>query len=255
MLKRKRESHKGDNGKVMIVGGSPMFHGAPILSSLAAEYSGVDLVFPFIPKMHAEVARGYSLNFIIQTFEDEILTNKDVKTILNLSEKMDAIVIGPGLGTNPKTKKALEALYKNLKVPTVIDASGLLYTNHYPKQAILTPHQGEFTALTGDDPTPDNVQKWAKDLGVTIVCKGSEDIIADSDELAINKTGTPLMTVGGTGDVLSGLIGGLVAQKMTLFEAGQQATELLGRAGEGLEKVYGSLRAIDLVHSIPTLLK
>lgn len=254
MLKRKEDSHKGENGKVMVIGGNAMFHGAPILCALGAEYSGADLVFPWVPPCHAQVARTYSLNFILHTFAETMLTGKDVKTILSFSQKMDAVVIGPGLGTDPKTKRAVKILLASLNVPTIVDASALMYTNSFPKNTVLTPHRGEFKELTGADPTPDNVQKWAKDLNVTIVCKGPQDIIADRDELAINNTGNALMTVGGTGDVLSGLIGGLIAQGANGFDAGKYATKILGMAADHLKNIQGSLRAMDLAHALPDML-
>lgn len=254
MIERKKDSHKGENGKVIVVGGSPMFHGAPILCSLGAEYSGVDLVFPFIPKVQVEAVKTYSLNLIIQTFVEEVLSEKDTKNILNFCKKSDVIVMGPGLGTDPKTKKAVKSLLSNLQIPTVVDASALLFTNTFPKNTVLTPHRGEFKELTGDDPTPENVQKWAKDMGVTIVCKGPEDVIADEDEIAINNTGNSFMTVGGTGDVLSGFIGGLMAQGMSGFDAGKCATKILGIAAENLTEMQANIRAIDLVHQIPTLM-
>jgi len=254
MENRKPDSHKGDNGKVLIVGGSTMFHGAPLLCSLGAEFSGADLIFPYIPKEHVEAAKTHSLNFIIQTFEDPMLTSKDVKNILHFSQKVDVVVIGPGLGSDAKTQTAVKKLLANLKVPTVVDASALIYTNSYPKETLLTPHRGEFKALTGDDPTTKNVQKWAKSLGVTIACKGPEDIIANSDQLTLNKTGTPQMTVGGSGDVLSGLIGGLIAQGYDLFEAAQIGTKTLGETGELLSQRQETFRAIDIAKEIPFIL-
>ena len=105
--------------------------------------------------------------------------------------------------------------------------------------------------MTGDEATPKHVQKWSKDLKATIVCKGPEDIIADNDEIAINNTGNAMMTVGGTGDVLSGFIGGLIAQGMEPFDAGKYATRILGLIAENLEDLEGSIRAIDLVYSLP----
>lgn len=254
MLNREKDSHKGDNGKVVIVGGSEMFYGAPILSALGAEYSGVDLVFPFIPPIHVDAAKTYSLNFIIQPFAENHLTIKDVKNIMNFSKKSDVIVIGPGLGTNPKTKEAVKALLTHLQIPTVVDASALMYSNTFPKTTVLTPHRGEFKELTGSDPTPKNVQKWAKDMKVTIVCKAPEDIIADKDELAINKTGNAMMTVGGSGDVLSGLIGGLIAQGLTPFDAGRYGTEMLGEIAEDLASSQANLRAIQLAEGITTMM-
>lgn len=231
-----------------------MFHGAPILCALAAEFSGADLVYPFIPPCQVETAKSYSLNFIIHQFEKNFLTEKDNKKILSLSKHVDAVVIGPGLGTDSKTKDAMKSLLSQLTVPTIVDADALMYMNSFPKTTVLTPHRGEFKELTGDEPTPQNVQKWAKNLKVIIVCKGPKDIIADNDEVAINETGNPLMTVGGTGDALSGLIGGLIAQGMRPFEAGVFATKIFGKAADSLAGAQGSLRAIDIIHAIPAML-
>lgn len=251
MLTRHKNSHKGDNGKIMIIGGSPMFHGAPILCSLAAEYSGVDLVFPFMPKSQLEAAKTYSLNFILQSFDDEVLSNKDVKGILNFSKQVDCVVIGPGLGTATKTKTAVKSILSHLQVPTVVDASALMYTNHLPEVCVLTPHRGEFLNMTGDEATAKNVQKWSKNLKATIVCKGPEDIIANGDEIAINNTGNAMMTVGGTGDVLAGFIGGLMAQGASPFDASKYATRILGLIAENLADLESNIRAVDLVYGIP----
>ncbi len=251
MLERNKNSHKGENGKVMIVGGSAMFHGAPILCALAAEHSGADLIYPFIPPSQKEAAKAYSLNFIIQTFDEDVLSMKDAKAIVNFSKQVDCVVIGPGLGKDSKTKSAVKSILSKLKVPTVVDAGALIFTNSLPEVCVLTPHRGEFLNMTGDEPTPKNTQKWSKNLRATIVCKGPEDIIADSDEIAINNTGTPLMTVGGTGDVLSGFIGGLIAQGMEPFDAGKHATRILGLLAENLGMIEANIRAIDLAYGIP----
>jgi len=253
MSERELDSHKGENGKVLIVGGSPKFYGAPILCSLGAENSGVDLVFPYIPKEHVDEAKTHSLNFIISTFKEPMLTPADVNSILKSAKKVDVVVMGPGLGTDPKTQEAIKTLLRKIETATVVDASALIYTNTFPKITVLTPHRGEFKALTGADPTADNVQKWAKDWGVTIVCKGPEDIIADNDELAFNETGNSLMTVGGTGDVLSGFIGGLIAQGLRPFDAARFATKVLGKIAEDLAHTHTSLKAIDLATAIPTM--
>ncbi len=255
-MQRKQNTHKGQNGKVMIIGGSEMFHGAPILCSLGAEYSGADLVFPVVPPNLVPIIRTYSLNMIVQSFEGPILTSKDVKKLLSFSEKMaDVVVIGPGLGGDPKTKAAIKKFLANVKVPTVIDASALIYTSSLPKVAVLTPHAGEFKNLTGDEATEENVQKWAKQMKATMVVKGQADIISDGSHTALNKTGNALMTVGGTGDVLAGLIGGLMAQGLNPKEAGKEGVKILGRAADKLSKIQGSVRAIDLAHAIPALLK
>ena len=255
MLKRNPNSHKGDHGRIMIIGGSEMFYGAPILASLGAEAAGADLVFPYLPPQHIDAAKGYSLNFILSAFKKPHLTPADVKSILRMSEKMQVVVIGPGLGTHNETKVAVKTILNELKVPTVIDASALTYSNNLPKVCIMTPHRGEFKELTGKEATADNIQKAANDLGIVLLCKGPQDIVAHQEKVAMNKTGNPLMTVGGSGDVLSGLIAGLLAQGVPAFEAALQGARLLGMAGDRLAELQGSLRAMDLVYQIPNLVK
>jgi len=255
MLKRHSESRKGDHGRVLVIGGSEMFYGAPILASLGAEATGVDLIYPFIAPQHLEATKSYSLNFILNAFKKTHLSSVDVKTILRLSEKMQAVVIGPGLGTHPETKTAVKALLNGLNVPTVIDASALTYSNRLPKVCIMTPHQGEFKTLTGKETTPENVQQAASDLKVVMLCKGARAIIADQDQVAMNDTGNPFMTVGGTGDVLSGVVAGFLAQGMTAFEAAQQGVRLLGLAGDRIAESQGSLRALDLIYQLPALIQ
>lgn len=254
MLQRDPNSHKGDNGKVMVIGGNEMFHGAPILAALGAEYSGADLVYLWLPPCHAQAARTFSTNFIVQSFRETHLTPDDVKPLLNFSGQADVVVIGPGLGTHSDTKKAIKELLSGFKIPTVVDASALLETHTLPPVTVLTPHRGEFTELTGNEPTPANVQKCAKSLKATIVCKGPKDIISDGVNITINETGNALMTVGGTGDLLAGLIGGLISQHMSIFEAAKLATNILGKAAEERAQHYACLRAFDLAKMIPELL-
>ena len=255
MLNRNKDSHKGDNGKVVVIGGSETFYGAPILCALGAEYSGADLIHLFLPPCHKEAAKFHSLNFIIHEFAQNILTPKDVKPILKMCEKADAVVIGPGLGKDPKTQEAVISLLEAFTIPTVVDADALIYRNTWPKTVVLTPHRGEFTEMTGDEPTALNIQKWAKNLKTTILCKGPLDIIANSDGVSINDTGNPLMTVGGTGDVLGGLVGGLIAQHMNVTEACKYGVKVLCAAADHLAGNQGSLRAVDVAKEIPFMLQ
>jgi hydroxyethylthiazole kinase-like uncharacterized protein yjeF len=255
MLNRNKDSHKGDNGRVVVIGGSETFYGAPILCALGAEYSGADLIHLFLPPCHKEAAKAHSLNFIIHEFAQNILTSKDVKPILTMCEKADTVVIGPGLGNDPKTQEAVISLLAQIPVPTVADADALIYANTLPKTVVLTPHRGEFIELTGDEPTASNIQKWAKNLNATILCKGPLDIIANADGVSINDTGNPLMTVGGTGDVLAGLIGGLIAQHMSVIEACKYGVKILCGAADHLAGSQGSLRAVDVAKEIPFMLQ
>lgn len=255
MLKRNSEAHKGDYGRVMVIGGSETFYGAPLLSSLGAEAIGVDLIYPVLPPQHLEAAKGYSLNFLLSAFKTPHLSTADVKSILRSSEKMQAVVLGPGLGTHPETQRAVKLLLGELQVPTVVDAEALMYSNRLPKVCVMTPHRGEFKELTGKDPTPENVQQAAKDLSVVMLCKAPLDRVAYQEKLAMNTTGNPLMTVGGTGDVLSGVVAGLLAQGMEAFEAALQGVRLVGLAGDRIAERQGSLRAMDLVYELPRLIQ
>ncbi|MBI5422200.1 bifunctional ADP-dependent NAD(P)H-hydrate dehydratase/NAD(P)H-hydrate epimerase, partial [Candidatus Peregrinibacteria bacterium] len=139
-MERDPNSHKGQNGKVMVIAGSELYYGAPILCALGAEASGADLIYPYLPEAQAEAAKTYSLNFLIHTFKMGHLTLKDVKPILELSQKMDVVVIGPGLGRESATAEAIKELLAKLEKPTVVDADALLFTNHLPKTVVLTPH-------------------------------------------------------------------------------------------------------------------
>lgn len=254
MLKRDINGHKGQNGKVLVIGGSKTFYGAPIMCALGAEASGVDLVYLYLPKDHVEAAKSYSLNFVIHSFYANSLGMRDVEKILKLSPQVDTVVIGPGIIPEKNVKEALKNLYKELRRPTVIDAGALLYTTALPTITVLTPHRGEFKELTGQEPTPENIQKAAKDLGVTIVCKGPTDIIANRDTIALNETGHPAMTVGGTGDVLAGFIGGLIARGQEPLEAAETATNIFGLCGEQLGHLQENFTAYDLAKLIPQVL-
>ncbi|MBI5411889.1 NAD(P)H-hydrate dehydratase [Candidatus Peregrinibacteria bacterium] len=254
MLKRDPNSHKGDNGKVMVIGGSSLYHGAPILCALGAQSSGVDLIFPFLPPRHIEAAKTYSLNFILHAFREEELGLSDVDLILEWSEKVDVVAIGSGLDSTPKTVKALKRLFSELKRPVVIDGGALIDSPSFPAISVLTPHRGEFKRMTGEDATPETVQKWAAFYKTTIVCKGPQDIIANKETIAINETGNAFMTVGGTGDVLAGFIAGLMAQKMTPVEAAETATNILGVCAENLIELQANLTAYELIKRIPQMM-
>ena len=254
-MERDPNSYKGQNGRVMIIGGNELYYGAPILCALGAEAAGADLVYPFMPPCHAEITRTYSLNFIIHTFQKNHLTTKDVKPILEFSTNADVVVIGPGLGREGATAEAIKELLTKLDKPTVVDADALFFTNHLPRTVVLTPHRGEFERMTGVEATSANVQKWAKSLNATILCKAPKDIIADPNHLKINETGNALMTVGGTGDLLGGFVAGLMAQKMDPMDACYKAVHLLGLGAEHLAQAQATIRAYDLARMIPTLLK
>lgn len=263
--RRAADSHKGMNGRLMIVGGSIDYYGAPILSALAAVYSGTDLVHLFVPECNFDVTRSMYPDFIVHTFPGEYLDVKAIRPVVDYSKKCDAILIGPGLGKREETMEALTKLVKELEIPTVLDAAAIQVFQKIKEvpsqQIVLTPHHNEFETLTGKDIKISGsmsnkvvlLRTLATDLKINIILKGPEDLIAsDEGEVYKNSTGNAGMTVGGSGDVLSGFIASLIAQGAAPFSACQAATYLLGKAGDELMKQKGfNYSASDLALEIP----
>lgn len=269
MMTRSPESHKGENGRVAVIGGSAKFHGAPIMAALGAEHAGADLIFPIVPKCHLEVTKAASLNFICHSFKGDILTPDDVPEILKVLENCDTVVIGPGLGNDLLTLQALDQLIPQMNLKTVVDASALEVIPRLieqnaklPEELVLTPHRGEFESFEAlpewdYDQNLIILMQWAKKIKATICLKGMKDIIASHDDRhTLNSNGNAGLTVGGTGDVLSGVIGGLMAQGMEAFEAASVGAEVVGTAGDELygEKGY-AYRAVDVAERVPYVLK
>lgn len=283
----KKESHKGENGRLLIVGGGP-YYGAPALASFAAQRTGVDLIYVAVPKKVAKAITSYSpllikpvklakdiaksspTLIVKELVDDDHLVLNDIKIIEPLIKKVDALLIGPGLGSEKMTQKAIEkiiTLFVNNNKPVVIDADAIKVVGKNPellknKDIVVTPHTGEFEELTGVKLTKDleqrtkNVKKWAKKLGITIVLKGPVDIISNGESTKFNDIHNEAMTVGGTGDVLAGIIGGLVSKKIDAFAAARIGVFINGVAGNiAFEKRSYGLIATDVIDEIPSVLK
>ncbi len=263
--RRAPDSHKGMNGRVMVVGGSIDYYGAPVLAALGAAYGGADLVHLFVPECNFDVSRSLYPDFIVHSFPGEYLDVKAITPITDFSRKCDAILIGPGLGERQETNDALLRLVKGLEIPTVLDAGAIQVFQKIKEvpsqQIVLTPHHNEFETLTGKDIKISGslsnkvvlLRTLATDLKINILLKGPEDLIASEDgNVAKNSTGNPGMTVGGSGDVLSGLVTSLIGQGAAPFAACQIAAFLLGKAGDDLMKQKGfNFSASDLAFEIP----
>lgn len=256
MHERRADSHKGENGKVAVVGGSKTIHGAPILSALAAERSGVDLVFAAVPACHAIVARMRALNVQVHPFLGDELQREDVGSLLELLATMDAAVIGPGLSRDPRSLAALQELMSSAPCPLVLDASALQpWTLQMlaGKRCVCTPHLGELERM---GIAPEKLAEVAHETGIVLHQKGPVDRIAGPDGLHEIRGGNAGLTVGGTGDVLAGLIGGLIAQGNDLVEASLAASTIVKRAGSELHARQGfAYRAEDVLAEIPSLLR
>ena len=263
---RRIDSHKGENGKVMVIGGSWLYHGAPFLSAMASLRCGVDLAYIAAPEKIATAIRALSPNIIVLPLSDLKLTRGVAKRVLKILPEIDSMVIGPGLASGGEAgielvvKEAL-ALGKGI----VLDATAL-YSSILEKvsggRVVLTPHAGEFKRVFGKD-VPSKldervklVKEEAEKNRVTILLKGRFDVISNGIEVVVNKTGTPAMTVGGTGDVLSGIVAALLAWGNDPFEAAASAAWINGKAGELATSRFGlHILATDIIDFLPDVLR
>jgi len=264
---RKASSRKGENGKVLVVGGSYLYHGAPILSSLAALRTGVDLVYTCVPKINVTSTRSFSPNLIVVPLVDVKLTRGSVRKLVGIIPKeLDSATIGMGLGI--QDREALKILVRDLldrAIMLSLDASALvpeILQEIKDKKVVVTPHAGEFKRLFGELP-PDNVtqrtsivQKYAKDNGVTVLLKGPTDIVSDGTQTFLNPKNLASMTVGGTGDVLSGIVAAMLSKNRNPIQAASAAVFVNGKAGTLAQKKNGlHVVATDLLDFIPAIMK
>ena len=264
---RKSTSRKGDNGAVLVVGGSYIYHGAPILSSLASLMCGTDLVYTSVPKINVSSTRSASPNLIVLPLVDQKLTKGAATKLLGLLPKsLDSAAIGMGLAI--QEKNALLHLVKSLldrDVRLSLDASALvseilpLLAN---KNVVVTPHAGEFKRLFGIAPSNSKneriklVEKMAKESAITVLLKGSIDVISDGSVTYIYEKKTPGMTVGGTGDVLSGLVAGMLSKNRKAVESAASAAFINGLAGKAAQKKFGlHMTSMNLLDEIPFVMK
>lgn len=261
-------SRKGDNGIVLVVGGSRIYHGAPILASIAALRSGTDLVFTAVPKSNIIAVRAYSPDIIALPLPDDKLTAGLVNRLMAmLPKKPHAAAIGMGLSIGkPEALISLIRQLRNAEIKLLLDASALIpeiLREIAGTGTIVTPHAGEYNRLfekhpgTNEDVQTSTVQTAAKDYGITIVLKGSVNIISDGvgEHTAVIKRSTPSMTVGGMGDILSGLTVGLLT-KYSSFNASILGVFLNGVAASlAYERVGLHMVATDVIEDLPNAMK
>jgi hydroxyethylthiazole kinase-like uncharacterized protein yjeF len=263
LKKRLATSHKGQNGRVLVAGGSKLYFGSPILVSLSAFRTGVDLVYLLAPECTAKYIGPRYPDLIVWGYSGKFLNKKALPLFEQLRSRTDAMVIGNGITKQSGVLKTASEFIRKWDKPLVIDADAIqpkLKTNS--KQLIYTPHFVEFSRLTKLK-TPENlkkrvklVQNAAEELSATILLKGRPDIISDGDKLMFNNIHNPGMTVGGTGDTLAGIACALLSQKHTAFESACMAAYINGSAGNLAIKEYGySMLASDVINKIPSVIK
>jgi ADP-dependent NAD(P)H-hydrate dehydratase len=268
-VSRKVSSRKGDNGIVLVVGGNRIYHGAPILASIAALRSGTDLVYTAIPSINADATRSFSPNLIVLPLVDEKLTMGSASRLIKtLPKKVDSATIGMGMSIAKKEAliNMIEKLLKN-GTKLVLDASALI-PEILPKikdtNCIITPHGGEYMRIfktelknhsNNENEQIADVLKNSNKYGITIILKGWKNIISNGEQTAVIERSTPAMTVGGTGDVLAGLVAGFFS-KMNSFEAACTAVYFNGLAGKmAYQKVGLHMVASDLLDNLPQVIK
>jgi len=262
------EAHKGDFGRLLVVGGSETFSGAPVLVALSALRAGVDVTYIASPHRTAYATSSMTPDLITLKLEGDHLTTHAAAVVKRYLGMSTAAVIGPGLGMHKETKDAvikIVELMENERIPLLLDADGLKAFAESERKvdspAVLTPHAREYQLLTGRKPPPElqerveDVRKTARRLGTVVLLKGNVDVISDGTRVKLNFTGNPGMTVGGTGDVLSGIVGAFLAQGTDPFEAAVAGAFINGAAGDFVQNEKGyHMVPTDLLKWIPRVM-
>jgi ADP-dependent NAD(P)H-hydrate dehydratase / NAD(P)H-hydrate epimerase len=262
------EAHKGDFGRLLVIGGSETFSGAPTLVAQAALRTGVDLAYVAAPEKTAQSISSLSPDLITVKLAGDHLNPGNMSQLKQYIGACDAVALGPGLGLHEETKRAvklvIDAIQQSGKA-LVLDADGLKAFASFKKKLkvpfVLTPHAGEYAILSGKK-LPDtleekvaDVQKTSASLNAVLLLKGHVDIVASEKRVKLNFTGNPGMTVGGTGDVLTGIIGALLAQHADPFDAAAAGAFVNGAAGDFVFHEKGAhMVASDLINWIPHVL-
>lgn len=264
---RDPNAHKGDFGKILLLCGSRGYTGAAALAAMGALRSGAGLVYLGVPESIYAIEAVKLTEPIVFPLPDEggMLSSAAVPEVLERLPRMDAVLIGPGLGQSQGTLAVVRAVLENAQCPVVVDADGInllaahmdiLRNRHEP--TILTPHAGEFARLGGlGIHRRQEAEVFAKTNGCILLLKGHETLITDGDKTYQNSTGNPGMAVGGSGDVLAGIIVSLLGQKLPPLTAAACGAWLHGGAGDICARKIGQYGMLpgDMVEVLPRLMK
>lgn len=261
-------SHKGCFGKILLLCGSRGFTGAAALAARAALRTGAGLVFLGVPESIYAIEAVKLDEPIVFPLPDEDgkLGQAAVPEILHRLKQMDAVLIGPGLGQSAGVLAAVKAVLENFEGPVIVDADGInvLSAHKYILRGrscptILTPHDVEFGRIGGvlNQDRCASAADLARDLGCIVLLKGHETVITDGNRCYLNHTGNPGMAVGGSGDVLAGMIVSLLGQKIEPLTAAACGAWIHGAAGDLCARELGQYGMLpsDMVEALPRLLK
>lgn len=260
--------HKGDFGKILLLCGSRGFTGAAYFAAMGALRCGAGLVYLGVPESIYAIEAGKLNEPVVFPLpeKDGKLSQAALEDVLPRLMQMDAVVLGCGLGRSEETTAVIQAVLQQATCPVVLDADGInglaghmdvVRRRAWP--TILTPHDGEFLRM-GGQLGPDRMAsaaETARDLGCIVLLKGHRTCITDGIRGYRNLTGNPGMAVGGSGDVLAGMIGGLLGQKLPPLEAAACAAWLHGAAGDLCAQELGQYAMLpsDMLQALPRLLK
>ena len=261
-------ANKTNMGRVLLLCGSEGFTGAAALAAMGALRSGSGLVYLGVPRCIYQIEAIKLNEPIVLPLDDQngMLSINATERIAELLPKMDAVLLGPGLGISRDTEKIVQFVLETYTGPVVLDADGITLMCKHKNvlrdrigQTVLTPHEGEFVRLIGRsiiDRRTDALAA-AKELGCVVVLKGHQTIITDGVTAYRNETGNPGMAVGGSGDVLAGIITSLIGQKIPVLTAAACGVWLHGAAGDKSEKDIGQYGMLptDMLTVLPRLMK
>lgn len=264
---REKTAHKGDFGKILLLCGARGYTGAAYLAAMGALRCGAGLVFLGVPESIYEIEAVKLNEPVVFPLPDRDgkLSDAAIPEILKRIPQMDAVLIGPGLGQSEGVLDVVKAVLEHAECPVVLDADGINVVAAHRNilrgrttPTILTPHAGEFARLdgmTGDRQSA--AEEMARNIGCIMLLKGHNTVITDGETTYINPTGNPGMAVGGSGDVLSGIITALLGQGIQPLEAAACGAWLHGAAGDLCANEIGQygLLPTDMVAVLPRLLK
>ena len=268
-LSPRRGLHKGDRGTIVVVGGSRAYQGAPLLAALGALRSGAGVVIVAQPEKNLAAGASFLPEAVFEPLPlaGETLASSSLTSILSLGDRADCLVVGPGLGRSPETADLVASLWREWDGPLLVDGDGLWALAERGEgllrrtNALLTPHEGEAGRLLSTSPSLvaasrlRSVRRLADRWG-TVLLKGWDSLIDDGTTTSIVSCGGPVLSVPGSGDVLSGMIGAFLAQGQEVPLAALAGALLHGRAGASWSEARGAhgLLAREIAEAAPPIL-
>ncbi|MBQ3528023.1 MAG: NAD(P)H-hydrate dehydratase [Clostridia bacterium] len=264
--RRKRDSHKGDYGRVLVIAGSIGMSGAAYLCACAAYRTGAGIVEILTVEENRTILQGLLPEAIITTYSQNSL---DVSTVISAIERANIIVMGPGIGTGTASKVIVKEVYENCTSPLIVDADALNITASenlsYPTDVpvIVTPHPGELSRLTGRSVKALSEDSWnsaieyARNNDIICVSKFARTVITDGENIFINMSGGPSLSKGGSGDVLAGIIAGMLCNGLSPIGAASIGAYVHGKSGDLAADKFGdySCLARDIIDNISCIMK